>query len=540
MSNIIKPKLIENTEIMKEWDWEKNSELGIDPSKLTQGSGQKAHWICSKGHKWYAEICHRISDGSKCPYCSGRLAIKGENDLLTLFPKINIYWDYDKNKNNPDIYLPKSEKDIFWKCSNGHSWNAKICNFIKNISCPYCSGKRLLKGKNDLLSCYPDIASEWDYDVNDGKPEDYFKSSNKVVGWKCNEGHKWKSRISARTAQGYNCPYCSGKKASNIHNLELYSSELIKEWDYEKNVDEYPYQFTPHSSHKVWWKCKYGHSWLAKISNRVNGNGCPECKKNLQTSFPEQAIFYYIKKCYADAINEDKSYNVELDVFIPSIKTAIEYDGYGFHKKTRKREIDYNKNILCEKNGIKLIRVLEKGLEEFDNCSCIFRSDNSSKKSLNQCIKELLTMLNTKEIDVDVVRDFDKIYSQYKYSEEQNSISVLFPRLVLEWDYDKNGSLKPEMFSAGSGQQVWWKCDKGHSWKTSIVVRCKGHGCPICGHGVTEIKKRKKVICIETGIIYDSIIEASNKTGCNKNSIVRCCKKKQDKSNGYHWEYFTD
>ena len=44
-------KLINNKELMKEWDYEKNIEL--DPIKLNIGSGKKAWWICSScGNKW--------------------------------------------------------------------------------------------------------------------------------------------------------------------------------------------------------------------------------------------------------------------------------------------------------------------------------------------------------------------------------------------------------------------------------------------------------------------------------------------------------
>ena len=175
----------------------------------------------------------------------------------------------------------------------------------------------------------------------------------------------------------------------------------------------------------------------------------------------------------------------------------------------------------------------------FDDCTCICRSDNSSINSLNEVIKNLFKLLN-EDIEVDIEHDFDKIYAKYKLAEEENSIKKLYPNLVTEWDFEKNGSLKPEMFSSGSAQKVWWKCSNGHSWYTSINVRCKGHSCPICGHAIAEMKKKKKVQCLETNKIYDSIVEASLQTGINKNSIVRCCKGKQDCSRGYHWKYVDE
>ena len=57
------------------------------------------------------------------------------------------------------------------------------------------------------------------------------------------------------------------------------------------------------------------------------------------------------------------------------------------------------------------------------------------------------------------------------------------PDIAKEWDYKKNKPLRPEDFYCGSSRKkVWWKCSKGHSWKTTIAARTKkeGTGCPIC------------------------------------------------------------
>ena len=53
-----KSYIIDNKELMSEWDWDANTDL--DPKKLTTGSNKKAWWICKKcGHKWSADIHHR-------------------------------------------------------------------------------------------------------------------------------------------------------------------------------------------------------------------------------------------------------------------------------------------------------------------------------------------------------------------------------------------------------------------------------------------------------------------------------------------------
>ena len=61
----------DNAQLMAEWDWEKNNEIGSYPDKLTCGSEKKVWWKCSKGHEWQASITHR-NNGRRCPYCMGR------------------------------------------------------------------------------------------------------------------------------------------------------------------------------------------------------------------------------------------------------------------------------------------------------------------------------------------------------------------------------------------------------------------------------------------------------------------------------------
>ncbi|MBQ6627881.1 MAG: hypothetical protein IJH65_03525 [Methanobrevibacter sp.] len=50
----------------------------------------------------------------------------------------------------------------------------------------------------------------------------------------------------------------------------------------------------------------------------------------------------------------------------------------------------------------------------------------------------------------------------------------------------------------------------------------------------------KKVKCVETGLIFNSISEARKWLGKNKAHISECCNSKVKMSGGYHWEYFND
>ena len=48
---------------------------------------------------------------------------------------------------------------------------------------------------------------------------------------------------------------------------------------------------------------------------------------------------------------------------------------------------------------------------------------------------------------------------------------------------------------------------------------------------------RRKVICVETGIIYNSISEAEAQTNATLTGIVKCCTKVRKTSGGFHWAY---
>lgn len=62
----------------------------------------------------------------------------------------------------------------------------------------------------------------------------------------------------------------------------------------------------------------------------------------------------------------------------------------------------------------------------------------------------------------------------------ENSLEALFPEVARELDAEKSGVAADQLVS-GSEKRVWWKCVKGHNWKTMVYVRTNlGSGCPYC------------------------------------------------------------
>jgi DNA-directed RNA polymerase subunit RPC12/RpoP len=86
----------------------------------------------------------RTLKGCNCPICRGKRILKGFNDLQTLYPDIADEWDYEKNGElTPDSIFPKTNKKYWWKCKQGHSFEATP-NYrtSRNKVCPYCSGRK--------------------------------------------------------------------------------------------------------------------------------------------------------------------------------------------------------------------------------------------------------------------------------------------------------------------------------------------------------------------------------------------------------------
>ena len=277
------PVAVTHPHLMSEWDYEQNNKLEYDPYKLTHGSVKKVYWICQRvGHKWDAKIYCR-SQGKGCPYCSNK-KVCADNCLANNDP-YNVCSEWDQGKNGsltPYDVVPKSDKKVWWICKYNHSWQALIKSRSNGIGCPYCAGQKTCTD-NCLVNNDPhNICQEWDYDKNGSlTPNDVTQSSRIKVWWKCkvNPNHSWKTNIYSRS-YGSGCPYCSNKKACEdncLFNNDVYN--ICSEWDQEKNGSLTPYDVVPFSRNKVWWKCKVNrsHSWQAQISDRSNGNGCPDC-----------------------------------------------------------------------------------------------------------------------------------------------------------------------------------------------------------------------------------------------------------------------
>ena len=447
---------------MSEWYWVKNNELGLDPSKISYRSGQKAWWICNNGHAWSALISNR-SKGSGCPYCAGRKVLPGYNDLATTNPQLTLEWNYQKNNDlTPQMVTSNSNKKVWWICSKGHEWEALINNRQRGAGCPYCANQKILPGYNDLQTIAPWLAMEWHPAYNgDLTPEDVSIGTNK----------------------------------------------------------------------KIWWMCEFGNEWEASVHNRYKGSGCPHCNNETKTSFAEQAIFFYLRQV-AVAQNRCVDFGKEIDIYLPEYKIGIEHNGKYYHENRYQQDEEKVKYFL--QKGIRIISVNEGDIDDVKGDVIHYKYNRVTKGSLDWAIGVVFNIIGLRHISFNAKSDSIDIWSQYIQSKKERSFLSEFPHIANEWNYEKNGFLKPDMVAPHSGKKVWWKCEIcGREWIAEIADRSNGCGCPECSKEVSKQASSKPVYCLELQRQFSSIREAQDVTGAK--NISMCCNDKR-KSAGKHPE----
>ena len=403
-----------NPELVKEWDYKKNGDL--TPQMVTKGMAKKVWWLCEEGHSYEAKLVHRATLGTNCPYCSGKRVLEGYNDFATIYPELAKEWDYKKNENlTPQMVTKGANKKVWWLCEEGHSYEATLCHrAIIGTNCPYCSGKRVLEGYNDFATTNPELSKEWNYKKNGNlTPQMVTRGMNKKVWWLCKKGHSYETTLNHRI-NGSNCPICSGKKILKGYNdLVTTNPELVKEWDYKKNGDLTPQMVTRGMNKKVWWLCKCGHSYEARIYNRILGKGCPYCSG----SKTERLVYEILRKNKIKFMTEKKfNYHTVMyypyDIYIPSLRLIIEPDGMQHFQKTSgsfehipfelRVKHDNIKNEYCTDNGyygnarIPILRI-----------PYIF-SPNTEKDKIEKLV---LDFIETRQVPKEIL-DFYKPYKE--------------------------------------------------------------------------------------------------------------------------------
>ena len=412
-------------------------------------------------------------------------------------PKLLSEWDYELNDISPKEITHKSNRNIHWKCAIGHKWEMPVLRRTenKNTQCPFCNNKRLLIGFNDFETWCKNnnestLLNEYDADKNGCLPSNMLLKKEKYYWWKCQKGHSWYARLSHRIRFGTGCPVCANLKLlKGFNDFETWCHEhsredMLEEWDYKKN-DFLPSEILYGTAKKIHWECKYGHRWSVSAHHRIHGSNCPTCFRAKRSSNIEKTYLFYCSKYFSDALGNAKFDwlgRMELDIFIPSLKIGIEYDGQAFHEGLHNKE--KKKYNLCKENGIFLIRIREK-ITKQKNADKILYNFSYDDTSVEESITELLRYLGVSNSVVNIKKDKKEISDLInKFSEEKTLYSWCVKNnrqdILDSWDYQSNNGLTPKNVFCGDKNKYYFICEKGHKYELSIHNRLSNKNCPYC------------------------------------------------------------
>ena len=129
--------------------------------------------------------------------------------------------------------------------------------------------------RKTLAEEHPELVPQWGTS-NELSPSDVSSGSHKKVWWTCEKGHSWEATIKNRALLGSGCPYCEHRAVLKGYNdLQTLFPDVAKTWS-PKNKRK-PTDVSSRSNVEVWWRCKQGHEWKARVADRTEGHGCPYC-----------------------------------------------------------------------------------------------------------------------------------------------------------------------------------------------------------------------------------------------------------------------
>jgi hypothetical protein len=422
---------------------------------------------------------------------------------------------------HPTFNLPLTLKDVtttvknYWWIGNncGHPYKAKISERKRGSGCPYCAGKQILIGFNDLASNYPEIAKQW-HPIKNGTATPFNvsrKSSSKKYWWIDELGHEWESKVLHR-ANGSGCPACSGRLLIGFNDLSTLKPLIALEWHPTLNNSLKPNEIGLSYKSKVWWLCPLNHTWTTAVANRTqSGVNCQVCAHTqLLVGFNDLKT---INPDFANEWHPTKNGNLKPEnILFNDGKKAVWWLGKCGHewesncsKRQRWGCIYCHGNRILEKyNDLATDNpVLAAEWHPFKN-KILTTKDITNKSGkmawwLGKCGHEWEAVIANRANGARC-----PYCTNRKVLIGFNDLPSTHPLLASEWHPTKNGDLKPEQFTFGAQVKIWWKCNKEHEWKTPIGQR-RTSNCPICalGKSISKLETEIKEFVENLGFIVD-------------------------------------
>lgn len=418
--------------------------------------------IC--GHEWRS-LASSLLSGNGCAKCAGTLKIDAEEfvELVT------------KSNNNMDIILLERYRNantsISCFCKKcGNRWNAMPRTLISGKGCPQCNNytktDEFFKRQIKELGIPIEIIGQ--YKKADEKIE--------VQCLKCN--HNWMVTPHS-LLRGHGCPKCANEKLSILKRKthEEFSKEL-------KQVNPDITLCTKYIGNMDLILCECincGHRWNTRPNDLLRGKGCPECSGHTGTSFVEQMIYLAFKNVIGseEIVNRDTScIGMELDIYIPSLKIAIEPGSWIWHKD--KLERDELKRILCKEEGVRLITIYDScDIDEspFGEDNYIFKYDLATEKNYSSLKDLICKIMESVSVDSSL---FTKHYREIVIEAKRKSRRRGTKNFIEELN-EINETIEVIGEFHRVHEKISCRCKKcGYIWDGIPSGLLRGAGCPKC------------------------------------------------------------
>lgn len=274
--------------------------------------------------------------------------------LLNRLPKQHDVSDFDSlmvkyaNRNNGtvlDSYNGCYSK-LKWKCEEGHIFSMTPNSVQQGQWCPKCSKFYGNTTRLKIEDCHA-LAK-----IRNGKflSTNYTNSKTKYE-WQCENNHSWEATYSA-VKQNHWCRKCYDSKNS-------LDSSLLRDFVEQKGgnflSDRYINIRTRYK-----FQCEIGHTWETSAHHVLNQNTwCPHCPYGLKG---QNELAEFCRTINSNFIENSRpfpkpNHRLQLDIYYPELKKAIELDGKYWHSMPGGPERDARKDKLCEELNIQLLRI---------------------------------------------------------------------------------------------------------------------------------------------------------------------------------------
>jgi len=130
-------------------------------------------------------------------------------NLSVINPRLAKEWHPTRNGDlTPRNVTPGSGKKVWWICTRGHEWQARVYSRNRGSGCPVCNTPTP-SDNNETLITNTDLRKEWHLTKNSGlNLRNLPPGFNEKVWWICEEGHEWQATVKSRI-KGRGCPDCN-------------------------------------------------------------------------------------------------------------------------------------------------------------------------------------------------------------------------------------------------------------------------------------------------------------------------------------------